>query len=63
MNKNSFIKSVLLMSLIMGQPIIGKDSKNSFICPNCRKEHFDSRGYCSKECFIEHKKKAKKGEK
>jgi len=51
------------MSLIMGQPIIGKDSKNSFICPNCRKEHFDSRGYCSKECFIEHKKKAKKGEK
>jgi len=58
--KTAILYSMLAMPSMFGYPIIENESKKSLICPNCKKEHFDTRGYCSKDCFIEHKKKGEK---
>jgi len=55
-SRKSILYSMLAVSsLFGGLPIIeNKKTEKIFICPNCKQEHIDKRGYCSKSCFIEH---------
>jgi len=61
--RKSILYSMLAVSSLFGGISITENKmKKVFICPNCKQEHTDKRGYCSKNCFIEHKEEVKKGD-